>query len=109
MKKLIAALTLMLAFSINANAQDKNVVSSHDKGKKEAAELTQFLALDQTQNENFARLFEQKSTILEDINLSPERRAEFSRVIEAKIRASLDEKQMERLEKNTVLFEKLIH
>ena len=109
MKKLIAALTLMLAFSISANAQDKSAVSSHDKGKKEAAELTQFLALSQTQNENFARLFEQKSTILEDINLSPERRAEFSRVIEAKIRASLDEKQMERLEKNTVLFEKLIH
>ena len=109
MKKIIAALTLMLVFSVNANAQDKNTLSAHDKGKKEAAELTEFLALNQTQNEDFARLFEQKSTILEDKNLSAERKAEFSRVVEAKIRATLDEKQMERLVKNTVLFEKLTH
>ena len=53
MKKLIAALTLLLAFTINANAQDKKA-SSADKGKKEAAELTQFLGLTETQNINFA-------------------------------------------------------
>ena len=109
MKKLIAALTLMLAFSINASAQDKNTPSAYDKGRKEAAELSEFLGLDKTQNENFARLFEQKITILDDKNLSPERRTEFSRVIEAKIRATLNQNQMERLEKNTVLFEKLTH
>ena len=109
MKKIIAALTLMLAFSINANAQDKKNTTSYDLGKKQAAELTQFLGLDKTQNESFARLFEQKITILDDKNLTQERKDEFSRVIEAKIRASLDEKQMERLEKNTVLFEILIH
>ena len=109
MKKLIAALTLMLAFSINANAQDKNTLSAYELGKKQAAELTEFLGLDKTQNENFARLFEQKITVLEDKNLSPERRAEFSRVVEAKIRGTLDQNQMERLEKNTALFEKLTH
>ena len=109
MKKLIAALTLILAFSINVNAQDKKIIPSHEKGKKEAAELTDFLSLDQKQNENFARLFEQKSAILEDVNLSKERKTELSRVIEAKIRASLDESQMEKLEKNTILFEMLIH
>ena len=107
MKKIIAALTLLLAFSINANAQDKNTSSAYDKAKKEAAELTEFLGLDKTQNENFARLFEQKITVLDDTNLSPERRAEFSRVVEAKIRGSLDPTQMEKLEKNTVLFKKL--
>ena len=109
MKKIIAALTLMLAFSINANAQDKNTPSAYDKGKKQAAELTEYLGLDNTQNENFARLFEQKITILDDKNLSPERRTEFSRVIEAKIRASLDPKQMEKLKTNKALFEKLTH
>ncbi|MDN3677992.1 hypothetical protein QWY90_11815 [Flavobacterium paronense] len=110
MKKIIAALTLLLAFSINANAQDKNAPSSaHVKAKKEAAEITEFLGLDKIQNENFARLFEQKITILEDVNTSAERKAELSRVIEAKIRASLDGSQMEKLEKNTTLFEKLIH
>ena len=109
MKKIIAVLTLLVAFSINANAQDKNTPSSAEMGKKQAAELTEFLSLDNTQNEDFARLFEQKISILGDKNLSPERKVELSRVIEAKIRASLDQTQMERLEKNTVLFNKLIN
>ena len=109
MKKLIAALTLMLAFSINANAQDKDTPSSYDLGKKQAAELTEFLGLDKVQNENFARLFEQKISILSEKDLTVERRKELSRVIDAKIRATLDQNQMERLEKNKELFEKLIN
>ncbi len=110
MKKLIAALTLMLAFSINANAQDKTATqTSYDLGKRQAAELTQFLGLDQSQNENFARLFEQKINVLDNKNYTQERRDEFSRVVEAKIRATLDGKQMEKLEKNTALFQKLTH
>lgn len=109
MKKIIASLIVLVAFSINANAQDKNAKSSYDLGKKQAAELTDFLGLDQVQNENFIRLFEQKITILEDKNMSVERKVEFSRVIEAKIRATLDQNQMDRLEKNTELFEKLLH
>ena len=109
MKKLIAALTLLLAFSINANAQDKDTPTAYDLGKKQAAELSEYLKLDNTQTENFAKLFEQKITVLENKNLSPERREEFSRVIEEKIRATLDSRQIERLVKNKVLFEKLTH
>jgi hypothetical protein len=109
MKKLIAALTLLLAFSVNANAQDKKSLTSSEKGKKEAAELTQYLALDQTMSENFVRLFEQKNSILESKDLSQERRTELTRVIEAKIRATLDAKQMDKLEKNPALFKKLIN
>jgi hypothetical protein len=109
MKKLIAAFTLMLTFSINANAQDKNTSSAYDLGKKQAAELTEFLGLDKVQEENFARLFEQKISVLDIKDLTQERKDEFSRVIEAKIRASLDQNQIERLEKNKELFQKLIH
>lgn len=109
MKKLIAVLTLMLAFSINANAQEKKILSIAEKGKNEAAELTKYLELNETQNADFTRLFEQKHRTLEESNLSPERKAELARVIEAKIRASLDAKQTEQLEKNTVLFKKLIN
>ena len=110
MKKLIAVLTLFLAFTISANAQDKNAsTSSHDKGKEEAAELTEYLGLDQTQNENFAMLFEQKHTYLDDKNMSQERKTELSRVIEAKIRGTLDGKQMDKLVKNPDLFKKLIN
>jgi len=60
-------------------------------------------------NENFAKLFEQKFTILEDKNLEQERRTELSRVIEAKIRGTLDGNQMEKLEKNPELLKKLIN
>ena len=110
MKKLIAALTLMLAFSINANAQDKtDQQSAYDLGKRQAAELTEFLGLDQTQNENFARLFEQKITVLDNKNLTQERKEEFSRVVDAKIRGSLDEKQMAKLDTNKELLKKLTH
>ncbi|WP_396155241.1 hypothetical protein [Flavobacterium sp.] len=112
MKKLIAALTLLLVFSINANAQDKSGyvgLNSTEKGIKQAAELSEYLGLDKTMNENFAKLFEQKFTILEDKNLEQERRTELSRVIEAKIRGTLDGNQMEKLEKNPELLKKLIN
>lgn len=109
MKKLIAALTLILAFSINANAQDKNKPSAYDLAKKQASELTEYLGLDKSQNENFVGLFEQKFSVLENKDLTQERKDEFSRVIEAKIRASLDSNLMDKLEKNQELFQKLIH
>ncbi|WP_333600677.1 hypothetical protein [Flavobacterium sp.] len=108
MKKLIAALTLLLAFTINANAQDKKVLSSAEQGKKEAADLTAYLGLNETQNADFARLFEQKHQTLEEA-LTPERKKELARVIEAKIRASLDADQTNKLEKNPELFKRLIN
>lgn len=107
MKKLIAALTLLLAFSINANAQDNR--SAAEKAKNQASELSQFLSLDSNTTDAFARLFEQKFTILDDKTLSAERKTEMSRVVEAKIRASLDGRQIDKLEKNPELFKKLIN
>ena len=100
---------LLFAFSINANAQDKKSTTSLEKGKKEANELTQYLGLDETQNANFIRLFQQKHSILETPDLTEERKRELTRVIEAKIRASLDAKQTDKLEKNPELFKKLIN
>lgn len=112
MKKIIAALTLLLAFSINAQAQDKSGyvnMNATEKAQKQAAELSEFLGLDKTTQTNFAALFEQKFTILDDKNIEAERKTELSRVIEAKIRGTLDYDQMERLEKNKELFTKLIN
>jgi hypothetical protein len=109
MKKIFAAITFILAFSINANAQDKGTSSAHDLGKKQAVELSEYLGLDSVKTEDFARLFEQKISVLDNANLTQERKDEFSRVIEAKIRASLDANEMEKLEQNTALFKKLTH
>jgi hypothetical protein len=112
MKKIIAVLTLLFAFSINANAQDKSGyvgLNSTEKGIKQAAELSEYLGLDKTMNENFSKLFEQKFQVLESKEISEERKTELSRVIEAKIRGTLDGNQMEKLEKNQDLFNKLIN
>lgn len=109
MKKIIAALTLFLAFSINANAQDKTALSPEAKGKNQALELTKFMNLSEDYTNGFTALFIEKFTVLDNKNTSPERKAEMLRVVEAKIRASFDAKQMEKLEKNTDLFKRLIN
>ena len=130
MKKLIAALTLTLAFTISLNAQikksttaeevteikemasveeSKKEIASVEKSKKYAEELSAYLGLNDTQNQDFYRLFEQKNRTLEDKNISVERRKEVSRIIEAKIRASLHANQSEKLEKNPELFKRLIN
>ncbi|MBP6558108.1 MAG: hypothetical protein KAX93_02790 [Flavobacterium sp.] len=108
MKKLIAALTLLLAFTINANAQDKKELTSAEKGKKEALALSEYLGLNETQTADFARLFEQKHRTLEDKTLSQERRAEVARIIEMKISASISDDQMTKLKQNKDLFKELI-
>jgi hypothetical protein len=112
MKKIIALLTLLLAFSINANAQEKAGyigLNSTEKAAKQAAELSEFLGLEDTMKENFAKLFEQKFQILENKEITEERKKELSRVIEAKISGTLDSDQMERLKKNPELLNKLIN
>ncbi len=112
MKKIIAVLTLFLAFSLNANAQDKSGyvnMNATEKAKKQASELSEYLGLDSTMNENFFRLFEQKFTILDDKNIKPERKAELARVIEAKIRGTLEGELLDKLEKNPELLQKLIN
>ena len=109
MKKIIGVLVLLVAFTINANAQDKNESSAYDLGKRQAAELSKFLGLNKDVSEALSNLFEQKITVNQDKNMSEERKVEFSRVVEAKIRATLDQDQMEKLEKNKALYEKIIH
>lgn len=124
MKKLIAVVTLMLAFSINANAQAKKTAVKDVKNvkevtaepldpqtasKKDAGQLGEFLGLNDTEIMNFQRLFEMKQTVLQDKNMSEERKAEMRRVVEAKIRATLDGNQMQKLESNTELFKKLLN
>ncbi|WP_284651408.1 hypothetical protein [Flavobacterium terrisoli] len=108
MKKFIAALTLLLAFSINANAQDKKELTSTEKGKQEAVALAQYLDLNETMTADFARLFEQKHRTLADKTLSQERRAEVSRVIEAKVAATLTDAQLTKLKQNKDLYKSLI-
>ena len=107
MKKILFAFAMLLAFCVTANAQDKKALTSQESAKKDAVELTTLLQLDNQMSENFLHLFEMKYQILEDKNLSSDRKIELERVMEAKIRATLDAKQMSILENNKQLFDRL--
>ena len=117
MKKIIAILTLTLAFSLNANAQDKKVVSKEEITKKElspevaakndAYELIRFLGLEENKLGIYTNLFTKKYKVLAEEGLTPERKEELTRVIDAKLRASLTPEQMEKLDKNSELLAKL--
>ena len=50
-----------------------------------------------------------KQDVLLDANMSEERKSEMKRVVEAKIRATLDGEQMEKLESNPELFKRLMN
>lgn len=117
MKKIITILTLTLAFSLNANAQDKKVVSKEEVTKKElspevaakndAYELIRFLGLEENKLGIYTNLFTKKYKVLAEEGLTPERKEELTRVIDAKLRASLTPEQMEKLDKNSELLAKL--
>lgn len=117
MKKIIAILTLTLAFSLNANAQDKKVVSKEEIAKKEltpeakakndAYELIRFLGLEENKLGMFTSLFTKKHAVLAEEGLTSERKNELTRIIDAKLRASLTNEQMEKLDKNSELLTRL--
>lgn len=124
MKKIIAVLTLFLAFTIGANAQDKKGLSKEEiaknetlrkelppevAGKNDAVELVKFVGLDESNVEIYTRLFAKKHKVLAYEGLTAEKKAELTRSIEAKLRAGLTAEQMEKLDRNPELLKKLIN
>lgn len=118
MKKLLFIFTLLCAFSFNANAQKLKAVATEttktsvklspvEAANQDANDLKALLNLDATKTQDFVRLFQMKYETLSDESLSAERKSVLKTVIEAKIRASLDGNQIEILEKNPTLFERL--
>jgi len=106
MKKIFFIFALVCAFILSANAQEKRL-TSQEAAKKDAVELAELVGLKDNQIEDFYRLFERKYIILEDRSLSVEGKAELEKVMDAKIRATLSEKQMSILESNKAMFERL--
>lgn len=106
MKKLLFILTMIFAFSLNANAQESKL-TAQEKAKKEAAMLATTVGLTDSQQEDFYRLFEMKYQTLEDKELSAERKKEFLNIVMMKIQATLDSNQMKKLENNTALMDRI--
>lgn len=104
MKKLIFILTLV--FALNVNAQETKL-SIEDNAKKEAAMVAETVGLTTTQTDDLYRLFEMKYRTLADENLTIERKQEFLNIVMLKIQASLDGKQLQKLEANTELLNRI--
>lgn len=101
MKKLLAAVALFFAFSISAQAQESKAatkMSAEEAAKYDAVKMTEALNISASQQADFARLFTMKHQVMMDESLSAERKAEMSRVVDAKIRASLTPEQLKKLD-----------
>jgi hypothetical protein len=120
MKKIVIAITLLLACTISANAQDKKNVlekkagtkeivaqSPSEAARKDADAITEYLGLDNKKRESFVGLFQMKHEVMQNQTLSFERKKEMSRIVGAKISASIDANQLEKLKANTVLYNQL--
>ena len=115
MKKMIFIVALFFGLSIVANAQvsktkteiDYSKINVQEYAKRDAAELGTLLTLSQTKIHDFYNLFEMKYGVLSNEKLSMERKIEIKKATEAKIRASLDGNQIQILEKDKLLFERL--
>jgi len=106
MKKIFLVFALVFAFTLTANAQEKRL-TSQEAAKKDAVELAELVGLKENQIEDFYRLFERKYEILEDRSITKESKEELEKVMDAKIRATLNEKQMSILESNKEMFQRL--
>jgi hypothetical protein len=120
MKKIVAALTLLLAFSISANAQDekttqekkayakeKVALTPPEASRKDADAITEFLRLDAKMRENFVGLFRMKHEVMQDPSSTIERKKEMSRIVGLKIEASIDANLLQKLKANTALYQQL--
>ena len=107
MKNLLGALVLFLAFTVNASAQESfKKVDEKIEAKANLEALSKVITLEGTLSEDLLHLFEYKYRNLNE-NLSADKKAELARIIEMKLRATLDEKQMINLEKKEGLLKQL--
>lgn len=107
MKKYIAAFAFFLTATISMNAQNQEA-TYQTLAKKDMAELSQIVNLQESQKEDFFRLFEMKHEVTSNKNMSQERKTVMIQVIEAKIRGTLSAEQMAILESKPEVLNRLI-
>lgn len=104
MKKIVLILSFLFAFSMNA--QDKKLKPA-DAAKADALELQTLVKLNETETYDMTNLFLMKYEMLAVDGISSERKSIMKRTLDAKLRASLNEKQMATLEANPEFFKRL--
>lgn len=124
MKNLIIALSLF--FALGANAQTKKVApakpaatatpivktrpANDEAAKKNVEDLSKVITLTDERKAVFQELFTTKYRMLyNNGELSAERKAYVSQIIEKKIEASLDAESFQKVKANTALFQSLVN
>lgn len=123
MKKIIALFVFMLAFGLTANAQQKKAATASAAATtvvkadaeaikkaavKDVAAMKEVIELNAQDQQSMLGLMEYKHRNLqENPGFSAERKAALSQTIEAKLRATLNTDQMEKLSKMPDLMKRL--
>lgn len=118
MKKIVALFVFMLGFGFTATAQQtaakpaKTVTAQSSfasDAKKDVAALDKVVALSAQQKQSFQGLFEYKHRELAQVAGSEERKAIVAQTIEAKVRATLTQDQMAKLDAQPEVLKKVTH
>lgn len=108
MKKLIAVVTLLFAFTISANAQDKKA-SIEELAKKDVAALIEKVTISGSFKKDMYTLMVMKHEKLSNASLTPLQREDISKRIAGKILSGLDESQRKQLDADPELLKKITH
>lgn len=110
MKKIVSIFVFLLAFTFNANAQEKSFkrVDEQVEANKNLTALKEVIQLDATKSADMFRLFEYKYRNLNE-NLSEERKASLTKIMEMKLRASFTPNEMQLIENKKGLLFSLTH
>jgi len=121
MKKIIALFVVMLAFGLNANAQQKKAaaattqktVQKSDATIQAAARdltlLSETVELTEEQKGIYKRLFETKHHSLSDASLPQERKDRLAENVERKLKSVMTPDQVAKIDSNPELLKKLTH
>ena len=110
MKKIIILIILISAFSVNVNAQtEKKQFTAEDAAKSNVFELSKAVEINADYEKAFYNLFLGKHTqLMSDSKISEADKKQISNIIDAKIRATLTDEQIKKIESVPGLYQKLI-
>ncbi|MFT3793839.1 hypothetical protein [Flavobacterium sp.] len=107
MKKLIAVVTMLLAFSISANAQDKKA-AVEAAAQKDVAALIEKVTIDQSLKQDMYTLMVMKHEQLAQAKTQADKNKVYA-AMEQKIMSGMDKEQQKILSNNPALLKQLTH
>jgi hypothetical protein len=108
MKKIIALATLLLAFTINVNAQEKKM-SPQESAKNDITALAAKVKMSETLQQDLITLMTMKHETMSDASLSNEKKEHARQAYEHKLMSGLTADQRTELMKYPALVKQLIH